>query len=439
MATNVSSPAPVSTAAASALSALKTENKTTTISVQDAIVQYYGYKQIYYENKMYRDKAAEYDETNAIYYFHKRHRMYVAEAEEKKKEGETVRACLGCKRKVGMLFSEDIVNDDGDRALIAVCGDKASPCAFHIHIQLGMRNPQSLDEMLLDYQKEINGMKEKLVRVKNDALFFGVSAMVSEFDKLTTELKRTTAQYGEYLEKWMLAKRNPMTAQMIEKYQVQLGEYIAEVKMQVNEFLRTNDLSNITSAVSITQNEIATVVKQLNELKYSNRWVHIYYEGVYDTFFKVEMEDMSADVEEQLTAPVAKKRDKVVKFITYIAEATVAALPKKTRKARKEKTAPTKALASDGAVEETGNKTRKRRTVKPKMTHQQMVDDIFATDSDNKTTTPTPPPAPVPAQPTAVSPATAQFATAAPAPAPAPVNANANSSSILDSIFGEED
>ena len=97
--------------------------------------------------------------------------------------------CINCKRNVGTTFTIKCDKNESMRQFMAKCGDLTDPCPLDIHIDYSIRT--RFDTAIEHSSKKIDMLKMKIIKEKNNAIFFNKD-VISSFEKITTDLKQTT-------------------------------------------------------------------------------------------------------------------------------------------------------------------------------------------------------------------------------------------------------
>ena len=110
--------------------------------------------------------------------------------------------CINCKRPVGTVFSRKFVTDNtgGHKMLLAVCGDRVTPCPLNINIKLDLVN--SLENNIKELDNSIKEDKNVIIQKKNELLFGYITTerAVNIFDNYKTTLNETYELKNFFLE-----------------------------------------------------------------------------------------------------------------------------------------------------------------------------------------------------------------------------------------------
>jgi predicted outer membrane protein len=228
------------------------------------------------------------------------------------------RECINCKRNVETLF---IINEDKNelvRKFKAKCGDRAEPCPLDIEINYASR--EQFDRLIKDGLTEIENIKIRIIKEKNNALFFSKD-VVSTFEKITQQLKSETEFTGAIIETNLLRNDNPEKRDLIKETMDEFGKgCIIPFKEMVNEYMETNNELILNRAVNFYINEMIPKLKDLLSLKYDINMVE--YDETTNIYKLIQIKKSLENNEFFFS-----ENDKVVKFIRGVRKDK-----KKTRK-----------------------------------------------------------------------------------------------------------
>ena len=177
--------------------------------------------------------------------------------------------CINCKRPVGSLFYTKYgENKTDDRHLIALCGDRGSPCSLNIDINLG--ETKNILEMMNNEQKQINELKKQIIKDKNNLLYNYISSeeAVDYFDKIKQELNDSLFNYEFAMEQFMNIMNNPVKNETIDKLQIDVEVFISNIKKIIKEFDGTKNNQFIIDAVHIYVDELKPTIDKLVKIKF---------------------------------------------------------------------------------------------------------------------------------------------------------------------------
>jgi hypothetical protein len=187
--------------------------------------------------------------------------------------------CINCGRPVGSIFTCK-VNENTERILSAICGDKENPCPFNIRINLAETN--DLRDLIKEEERENMKYKKSIITDKNDFLFGYISSQtaVSNFEKIKEKVIENTENMEYFLTLFNLVTDSSKKKEMIEKIKTELYTNIENIKKMLSEYEKTNNKQFVTEAVDVYVNDMTPRLKKLMRLKYSNSYVD-YEDGYY--------------------------------------------------------------------------------------------------------------------------------------------------------------
>jgi hypothetical protein len=177
--------------------------------------------------------------------------------------------CINCKRNVGSIFTIKKDSAEYTRSFIAKCGDLSDPCPLDIKFDYTFRN--QLSQELLDADKDINDIKNKIIIDKND-MMFGYTAQgqaVANFNVDTSELKAITEGAGFIMEINIQLNDNPVKNDLIKTNEDKLGvEYLLPFKEMIKTFDQTGNTEVMNKAVKFYVDEMVPLTTTIRNLKY---------------------------------------------------------------------------------------------------------------------------------------------------------------------------
>jgi hypothetical protein len=181
--------------------------------------------------------------------------------------------CINCKRPVGTIFSNLYNPEESGRKLMAVCGDRTSPCPLNIIINLGETTTYLNDNDILE--KEIIQLKNRIIKEKNDLIFGYISSKdaVNSFEDIKEDLNLTISNYELNLENYMYVTDNKDKNELIKKEQIAVYQEIQSIKELVSQYERNENVQLIRDAIEIYVNQLTPRIDKLNKLKFSYRAV----------------------------------------------------------------------------------------------------------------------------------------------------------------------
>jgi hypothetical protein len=233
------------------------------ISVNEAMNEYYKLKAKY--------------ETD----YHEKYIKPILKANDKSKREKRLEyqklpkaECINCKRNVGSIFTIKKDSAEYTRSFIAKCGDLSDPCPLDINFDYTFRN--ELSKELLDADKDINDIKNKIIIDKND-MMFGYTAQgqaVANFNVDTSELKSITEGAGFIMEINIQLNDNPVKNDLIKTNEDKLGvEYLLPFKEMIKTFDQTGDTEIMNKAVKFYVDEMVPLITTIRNLKYEVSYV----------------------------------------------------------------------------------------------------------------------------------------------------------------------
>jgi len=174
------------------------------------------------------------------------------------------RKCVNCKRPVGTIFDIKIISEeDKDRHLIALCGDREDPCSLNIDINLGVT--KDIRQMLNDLEKELNDYKNQIIKDKNDLLFGYITSeeAVKKFDEIKEDMKVVNELYDLIFENYNQIVDNPKKKENYQNLLKGFYENIDSFKSMIEEYKQSGSTQYVIDAVELYKNEI---IPKANEI-----------------------------------------------------------------------------------------------------------------------------------------------------------------------------
>lgn len=192
--------------------------------------------------------------------------------EKRSKYGELRPKCINCGRPVGSIFTCK-VNENTERILSAICGDKENPCPFNIKINLAETN--DLRDLINEEEEEIVKCKKSIITDKNDFLFGYISSQtaVSNFEKIKDKVIENTENMEYFLTLFNLVTDSSKKKEATEKIKRELYTNIENIKKMLSEYDKTNNKHFVTDAIEVYINDMTPRLKKLMSLKYSTSYV----------------------------------------------------------------------------------------------------------------------------------------------------------------------
>ena len=179
--------------------------------------------------------------------------------------------CINCKRNVGTIFT--IINNSKEsvRNFIAKCGDISDPCPLDIQIDYSVR--EQLYKVITSGSKEIDTLKLKIIKEKNNALFFN-KQVISSFEEISSSLKEEAEHTGFAIETNILRNDNPEKHLLIKKMIDEFGKgFVLPFKQMIHNYIDTNDELLLNEAVRFYVDEMIPKLKEIQVLKYEVNYV----------------------------------------------------------------------------------------------------------------------------------------------------------------------
>jgi hypothetical protein len=209
--------------------------------------------------------------------------------------------CVNCKRSVGSVFSN---KSDGDnRRLLAMCGDRTSPCPLNIEIYLG--NINDLTELMKDDEKEISKLKKEIIIHKNDVLFGYITSedAVAKFDNIKESINESMKSREYLTTLYLNIIDNPEKRETMKRLQTELYNDIDNIKKMMTEYEKSQNVQYVHDAVELYVNNILSKNEEmlLNKYTYCNIEVEsTNYENIYTLIQKpYSYEDLEYDLAEK--------------------------------------------------------------------------------------------------------------------------------------------
>lgn len=182
------------------------------------------------------------------------------------KNGEKI--CPGCKKKVGVVFSNK------NRKYQARCGGNP-PCTWNIVIHRGQY--ESREAIMQTYTQYVEELKEKIIQQKMSTLFrhMGEQKAAKMFEEEMTAYKKANAYLEELKKEYNELFDNEIKREQMEQKQKQFNE----LKEQVNVLLKED---KVREAVEIQYREMMPLAKDMQRMEYDTMCVYSESETKYD-------------------------------------------------------------------------------------------------------------------------------------------------------------
>jgi hypothetical protein len=244
--------------------------------------------------------------------------------------------CVNCKRNVGTTFSIYLDVKESLRKYVVKCGDLADPCPLDLQIQTSFR--EQFSKAINDELKKVETIKLKIIKEKNNALFFN-KKVLEAFESLTQELKGVTQIAGYLIESNILKNENPEKAILLKKTIDEFSKgLLVPFKKLINEYMEKNEELKLNAAVHLYIDEMIPKLKEIQALKYDVTYIDYDEESGINYLIQYPHS-------QQNTEFTVESDDKVIKYVKGL---------KKTKKAK-----TIKAQDSNNNNNKPKNKTRK--------------------------------------------------------------------------------
>ena len=169
--------------------------------------------------------------------------------------------CITCKRPIGTIFSTKLDKDTGERHLIAICGDRKSPCPLNINIQLGIS--YNCSKSLNDDEKTISNYKKEVIIDKNNLLFGYISSddAVNKFDVIKKEISEIITFRESTIQLCNNISNDPQKKKELEQLQVEFYSNVNIFKSIMTDF--DKDSSN----TQLVNDAVELYIKMIPKLK----------------------------------------------------------------------------------------------------------------------------------------------------------------------------
>ena len=200
--------------------------------------------------------------------------------EKRLKYGELRPKCINCGRPVGSIFTCK-ANDDFERILSAVCGDKENPCPFNIKINLAETN--DLRDLIKEEEKTLMECKKSIILDKNDFLFGYISSelAVVKFEEIKEKVVTTTENAQYFLTLFNVITDSSKKKEALTKIQTEIYTNIENIKKMISEYEKTQNKQFVIDAVDVYVNDMTPRLKKLMNIKYAKSYVDYEDDGTY--------------------------------------------------------------------------------------------------------------------------------------------------------------
>jgi hypothetical protein len=333
----------------------------------NAVDVYYKLKGIYYTN--YTKKKKEF--------------------QKNKKKGDVFfPKCINCERGVGSIFSTSYNSESDSRILIAICGDKQSPCGLNININVGYCN--SVQEDLFEVETLLKNIKNEIIYDKNNAMFGYIlkDKALKNFESFKNSISEYTDRLKLNVEQYDFIINNKNIKNELIKTEFEVNLYIDQIKDLVDNFSKTNNTQLVNDAVEIYQHTLKPKLKYLMDLKYKHNFVEFN-----ESTKTYQLFQLPYSIE---TFERCYGNPKIISlnYNTGLnANQTTNKQPKNNNIKQKEKKPKimTQKIKPIKQIKEKKTKTLKQNptivsepTIIPEQNNNELIDDIFGEDSDEE-------------------------------------------------------
>lgn len=250
------------------------------ISYEEALDTYFSLKKEY-DNKYNKSKGKIINNSDLT-------------KKEKRKQIQAIKMkCISCSRDVGTIF------EDKDRILSAICGDKVSPCDFHIELR-----KSSNINILQQKQKILNDKDHDEEQIRNLKLMF-LFGFISE-DELTEIYPEIQDIYNTVLDDYDIITR-------FEKEHLQIDERKNQIRLlNIEKYNLINETRDLLKEYLATQNH--TLIKDVVELN-TQQMQEINEKLMNNKYHEVFLNMVNDDNEDDDGSNKKSKNSKIVQLI----------------------------------------------------------------------------------------------------------------------------
>ena len=200
--------------------------------------------------------------------------------EKRLKYGELRPKCINCGRPVGSIFTCK-ENEDFERILSAVCGDRENPCPFNIKINLAETN--DLRGLIKEEEEKLMEYKKGIILDKNDFLFGYISSelAVVKFEEIKEKVIETTENAQYFLTLFNLVTDSSEKKEAQTKIQTEIYTNIENIKKMMSEYDKTQNKQFVADAVDVYVDDMIPRLKKLVNIKYAKSYVDYEDGGTY--------------------------------------------------------------------------------------------------------------------------------------------------------------
>jgi len=176
--------------------------------------------------------------------------------------------CINCERQVGTFFYTNYNPELDSRNLMAICGDKQTPCDLKIDINVGFCN--SLQEDLKEVETLIRNIKNDIIYDKNNAMFGYIlkDKALKNFEIFKSSISEYTDRLKTNIEQYDFIINNKNIKNEILKLEFEVNVDIEQIKSLINTSNNTNNTQFVIDAVELYQHTLKPKLDNLMNLKY---------------------------------------------------------------------------------------------------------------------------------------------------------------------------
>jgi len=200
--------------------------------------------------------------------------------EKRLKYSELRPKCINCGRPVGSIFSCK-ENQDFERILSAVCGDKENPCPFNIKINLAETN--DLRDLIKEDEENLMEYKKSIILDKNNFLFGYITSeeAVKKFEEIREKVITSTENSQYFLTLFNVITDSSKKKEMLNKTQTEIYTNIENIQKMMSEYEKTQNKQFVTDAVDVYIDDMIPRLKKLMNGKYAKSYVDYEDDGTY--------------------------------------------------------------------------------------------------------------------------------------------------------------
>lgn len=182
--------------------------------------------------------------------------------EKHKKFNQITKRCINCKQNGGTIFI-----NDGNRYR-AYCGNTQKPCSLNINIE--RQQKRLIPEKIIEYIREINTLKTKIILLKLDFVFNFISEekSIQKFTELKEKLTQASNRYIEIYDNYLKIKNNLDKQDDLRVKLIDKEELIQHIKTNMNLYKTSNNISYIKEIIELYNNDLQKIIQEINKIQY---------------------------------------------------------------------------------------------------------------------------------------------------------------------------